>query len=78
MVENLPKKIWLTSSGLYSRPSNKAIEYIMTLQSVHFVVSFFPDERQTHIHFSRNDLIMIRNAIDKEIPKEETEPEGEF
>jgi hypothetical protein len=63
------KKIWLTEKGVKSNIDGKELMYAMTIQDINVGLFFYPELRQVHMSLDREDLIMIRDAINKQIEK---------
>jgi len=63
------RKIWLTGQGVKIADGDKRFEsiYSITFQNIHISVRFMPEFSQAHMIFGRDDLILLRDAIDKEI-----------
>ncbi len=65
------KKIWLTGQGIISRPNQEQLFYNVTFENIHLVTSFYPDLSQIHLRMEREELILLREAINKEIKESE-------
>jgi hypothetical protein len=59
------KRIWLTGQGHIN--NGKESLYNITLHNISFSVSFMPDRMQTHMNMTREELILLRDAIDEEL-----------
>lgn len=61
--------MWLTGQGHIDAVTGKERLFSVTFQNVRMTASFMPEIEQTHMSFMREDLIMLRDAIDKEIER---------
>lgn len=63
------KSIWL-SEGLASDGSGKPLSYNITLENVNIKLSNILEFNQTHLSMNTEDIILLRNAIDKRLKED--------
>jgi hypothetical protein len=64
---HIEKKIWLTGQGVLRAKNNQESLFNVTLQNIPLHVNFMPEFKQCYLLLGREELIMLRNAINKEI-----------
>ncbi len=65
-------QIWLVGQGTMSRNAENKYEerlFSVTLKNVNWHAAFNPELNMSTMLLSREDLIKLRDAIDKEIPR---------
>lgn len=68
----MDKKIWLTGIGVKYRVNNKYKESLfnITLENIHIQLSN-PIQNQIHLILGREELILLKKEIDKELKNDE-------
>ena len=69
MNQNEEKKAWITKHA-----SNRCRQFAfgnLTIQNCHVGLSFYPEHKQLHINFDRETMLLILEAILKELKSEE-------
>ena len=61
-------KIWLTGQGVLDGNMKETL-FNVTLHNIPIGLRIYPDVGQTHITLTREELVMLRDAIDEKIKK---------
>ncbi|NOQ37551.1 hypothetical protein GQ472_01555 [archaeon] len=63
-IKKTAKKVWVTGLGIYDG-DRKETMFTVTLYDIPLTLVTFPDLRQSQMTIARDEILLLRDAIDK-------------